>query len=81
MHPRVTPKVTNFPPKSAWRRSPSISSNPVSRAFADHDTDREGFLHPRAFIAINLPPLARVDRRGSTLLLSLANRATGVFSY
>ena len=38
-------------------------------------------VNTRAFISINLPPLARVDRRGSTLLLSLANRATGVFSY
>ncbi len=38
-------------------------------------------VNTRAFIGINLPPLARVDRRGSTLLLSLANRATGVFSY
>ncbi len=31
----------------------STPSKPVSQAFADHDTDREGFLHPRAFFVTN----------------------------
>jgi hypothetical protein len=34
--------------KSASRRSPLISSKRVSRAFVDHDPDREGFIHARA---------------------------------
>jgi hypothetical protein len=30
-----------------------ISLKPVSRAFADHDPDREGFLHACAFVGTN----------------------------
>ncbi len=30
-----------------------FSAKPVSRAFADHDPDREGFLHPCAFVGTN----------------------------
>jgi hypothetical protein len=44
-HPEIIPGQ-----KSSSGRLPLMSPKPVSRAFADHDTDREGYLHSRAFL-------------------------------
>jgi hypothetical protein len=52
----------------AWCPSPNIMAAPIwaqiaKRAFADHDPNREGFLHPWAFI--------RIDRVGQYIHVTI----------
>lgn len=47
---------------------PTTSQKPVSRAFADHDPDREGFLQACAFARTDLLSMTQVESYSSLVL-------------